>query len=107
MTGPALRVYLQVIVAVGALVLLHSLAALLHTPHPVAWFVFATLAVVTGSFTISVAPAEASMTVSDTFFIGSALLFGPAPATVALAVDSLVLSWRKRHSWRRIAFNTV
>ena len=38
---------------------------------------------------------EASISVADTFFITSALLFGPGPATVVIAVDSLVLSWRK------------
>ena len=37
----------------------------------------------------------------------STLLFGPAPATVALAIDTFVLSWRKGYAWQRVAFNTV
>ena len=42
------------------------------------------------------------MSASDTFAIASALLFGPAPATVALAVLSSVMSWRRGHGWTRL-----
>ncbi len=76
-------------------------------PHPLAWFLFAALAVLTGSFTLRIASVEASVSVSDTFFISSALLFGPGPAAVALAVDSFLLSWRKGHPRTRIAFNAA
>ena len=47
------------------------------------------LAILTGSFTINIASITASISVADTFLIASALLFGPAPATVALAADTL------------------
>src|SRR5207245_1123645 len=50
---------------------------------------------------------EATMSASDTFVITSALLFGPAPATVALAVDSIVMSWRRGHGWTRLSFNAA
>jgi putative nucleotidyltransferase with HDIG domain len=43
---------------------------------------------------------------ADTFFITTALLFGPAPATLANALGTLVSSWRRQHSWDRVAFNT-
>lgn len=102
-----LPIFIRVVVATGGVVLAHSLAALFQTPHPLEWMLFAALAVTAGTFTISTAPAEASLTVSDTFFIASSLLFGPAPATVTIALDSLLLSWRKRHSWQRVAFNTT
>ncbi len=68
---------------------------LAHRTRLSGWL-FAFLALVTGSFTIKIASIEATMSASDTFFITSALLFGPAPATVALALDSIVMSWRRR-----------
>ncbi len=47
------------------------------------------------------------MSASDTFVITSALLFGPAPATVALAVLGVAMSWRRGHGWTRLAFNAA
>ena len=70
-------------------VVVQSLAVLPWMPHPLAWFLFAALAILTGSFTIRIASVEASISVADTFFITSALLFGPGPATVALAARQL------------------
>ena len=43
-------------------------------------------------FPLRVPGINAWFSVSDTFFITSALLFGPAPATVTIALDSLVMS---------------
>jgi putative nucleotidyltransferase with HDIG domain len=108
-TPPAanLRMYVGAVVLVGGAAVAWSLIGLRYAPHPLAWSLFALLAVVIGSFTINVDSVGASISVADTFFITSALLFGPGPATVAIAVDSLILSWRKGHPWSRIAFNTV
>lgn len=103
----ALPVYLGIVIATGSLVLLHSFASLVHTPHLLEWFLFAALAVVTTLFPITISSAKSSISVSDTFFISAALLFGPAPATVALAVDSFALSMRRRHGLKMVAFNTV
>jgi putative nucleotidyltransferase with HDIG domain len=102
-----LNLYVRLIVVAGGAVVLHSLAILPRTTHLVEWFLFAVLAILTASFTIKVASVEASISVDDTFFITSALLFGPGPATVALAGDSFLLSCRKGHRWSRVAFNTV
>src|SRR5204862_2118275 len=44
---------------------------------------------------------------ADTFFITTALLFGPAPATLAIALGSSVASWRRGHDRSRVAFNTA
>ncbi len=103
----ALSIYVRVVVLAGVMVVGHSLAILPATPHPLEWLLFASLAVATGSFTINVASVEASISVADTFFITSSLLFGPAPVTVAMAFDSFLLSARRRHHWRRLAFNTA
>src|SRR6266849_9824147 len=90
----ALRLYLQVVVAIGAAVILLSLVGVARTPHPVEWVLFAVLALVAGSFSIKVASVVATVAISDTFYIALALMFGPAPATIAVAVDSCVMSWR-------------
>ena len=66
---------------------------------------FAALAVATGSFSVKIASVVATISISDTFFITLALLFGAAPAAIAVAVDSLIMSWRLGHAWRRIMLN--
>jgi putative nucleotidyltransferase with HDIG domain len=103
----ALVVYLSVIVATGTLVLAHASLVAAHTPRPLGWLMFAALAIVTGSFKLNFAAIAASISVSDTFFITTALLFGPAPATLAIALDSFVICIRRREPWKRLAFNTV
>jgi putative nucleotidyltransferase with HDIG domain len=103
----ALRLYLQVVVSIGATVILHSLVGVFRTPHPVEWILFAVLAIVAGSFPIKVASVVAAISISDTFFIALALMFGPAPATIAVAVDSCVMSWRRKQPWQRLVFNTA
>jgi putative nucleotidyltransferase with HDIG domain len=103
----ALRVYLQVVVAAGAVILGLSAAALPATPRPLEWLLFGVLAVLAGSFTIKVATVEAWMSVADTFFITSAVLFGPGPATIAVAIDSFIRSSRRGNAWLRRAFNAV
>jgi len=69
--------------------------------------VFLLAAIPTTSFTVKIASVAASISVADAFFITSALLFGPAPATIALVFDSFISSLRRRHAWERIAFNSV
>ena len=48
---------------------------------------------VASRFPLRVPGTNAWFSISDTFFITSALLFGPAPATVTMALDSLVMSY--------------
>ena len=101
-----LRVWIQGVSIAGTLAIAQSLVSLWSTPHGYEWLLFAALALLTGSFSMKVGSVSASITVSDTFFITTALLFGPAPATLANALGTLVSSWRRRHSFDRVAFNT-
>ena len=107
MSAPGLTLYVRVVVLTGAVVLAQALLGLGDAPRPIEWIVLGVLAVLAGSFTLRIASVEASVSVADTFLIAATLLYGPAPATVALAVDTFVLSWRKRHPWSRVAFNTA
>ncbi len=103
----ALKLYIGAVVAVGGVVVVHSITTLGAAPHLFEWFVLTLVAILIGMRMITISSVEASISVSDTFFIASALLFGPAPATIALAADCFVFSWRKHYDWPRLAFNTV
>jgi putative nucleotidyltransferase with HDIG domain len=105
--GRALTFYIRGVTALGSAVVVYSLVSMLRVPHPLEWSAFAVLSILTGSFFIRIATTEASISIADTFFISSALLFGPEAATVAIAADSCVFSWRKKYGWSRIAFNAV
>jgi putative nucleotidyltransferase with HDIG domain len=103
----SLRLWIQIVGVAGAVAIVHSFVSLLVFPHHYEWVLFAALALLTGSFSMKTGSVSASITVSDTFFITTALLFGPAPATVANALGTLVSSWRRGHSAERIVFNTA
>jgi hypothetical protein len=53
------------------------------------------LAIGSAAFALKVPGIPAYLSISDGFFITSALLFGPAPATLTIAADSVVMSWRR------------
>jgi putative nucleotidyltransferase with HDIG domain len=103
----SLRRWIQLVATVGVLVIVQSLVSLQTTPHRYEWLIFAALAVLTGSFSMKIGSVTASVTIADTFFITTALLFGPAPATLAIALGSFVASWRRGHARERVAFNTA
>jgi putative nucleotidyltransferase with HDIG domain len=102
-----LRAWIQLVATLGVLVIVQSLVSLQTTPHRYEWLFFAALAVLTGSFSMKIGSVSASVTIADTFFITTALLFGPAPATLAIALGSFVASWRRGHARERVAFNTA
>src|SRR5438067_6574494 len=101
----ALNLFTRIIVVLGTAVIVQSLVALVGVPRPYEWILFAGLAIATGSFSVKIASVVATISISDTFFITLALLFGPAAAAIAVAIDSLVMSWRLGHSSWRIAVN--
>jgi putative nucleotidyltransferase with HDIG domain len=102
-----LRLWVQCVAALGALVIVHSLVSLhASPPRSYEWLIFAGLAVLTGSFAMKVGSVSANITIADTFFITTALLFGPAPATLAIALGTFISSWRTNRRRERVAFNT-
>lgn len=105
-------VYVALVTSIGAAVVGMSIGQLPTTPHAREWFALAVLAMVTGRFPLRIPGTNAWFSVSDTFFITSALMFGPAPATVTMAIDSLVMSYganlkasNKDTRLRRLLFN--
>ena len=55
------------------------------------WVALTALSVVASAFPVKVPGVPVYFSISDTFFVTSALLFGPAPATVTVAVDTLLM----------------
>jgi putative nucleotidyltransferase with HDIG domain len=107
-TARALRFYMLAVVLAGALVLVHAALEAVRTPHPIHWLALAALAMVTGLFSLTFGSKSANIAMhEDTFFITTALLFGPGPATLAIAADAFVFCLRRRMPARRIAFNTA
>jgi putative nucleotidyltransferase with HDIG domain len=104
-SGSMLRLYVRVLALIGAVVLVRSVAVAVHTPPPAVWLLFAALAFLTGSFKLAFASKAASISVADTFFITSVILFGPETATIAIAIDSFIICFRRKDPWHRIAFN--
>jgi hypothetical protein len=101
----ALAVYLLVVVAAGALVLGHSVLAAAHTPKPLWWLALGGSVILAGWFRMNFASVSATIGIEDTFLIATALLFGPAPPTLAVAVSGLLFSLRRGKPARQIAFN--
>lgn len=102
--------YLPGIITAGAAVILLSLWQVIGGPTDERWLVLALLTVLSGSATLRIPGAGASFSISDSFTIASALLFGPAAATITVAIDGLVISgWLSRRKIipRRILYNAT
>jgi putative nucleotidyltransferase with HDIG domain len=102
--------YVYGITAVGALVLTYSALDLVRHPVRPEWLLLVALTVVAGWPTLRSPSLLISFSISDTFVISSALLFGPSAGAVTAALDGLVLSYRmltSRRSAYRVLFNVA
>jgi len=101
----ALTTFVGLVIAAGAAVIGHSVYSLPGAPNPAGWLSLGVLAIVSASFALKMPGVPVYLSISDAFFITSALLFGPAPATITIAVDSLIVSLRRRNNLRQLLFN--
>ncbi len=106
-SGAGLRSFVAVVGAAGLAVVTASAWTLPHVSHPAEWLAFAGMAMVAGRFAFKVPGIDTTLSVSDMFFIASAALFGPAPATVAMAADSLLIARRRGWNHQRQVFNSA
>jgi hypothetical protein len=73
------------------------------TPY---WAILAALAVFGAPLSLRLPSLRATVTVSETFVFAAALLFGPAAATLTIAIDGLFISFSsQRHNVHRVLFN--
>jgi putative nucleotidyltransferase with HDIG domain len=100
--------YIVSVVLLGLGVTAQSVYSIYVHPPRRQWLVLATLTLLTGSFTVKIPSVKARISVSEAFVFVSVLLFGPATATVTVALDSFVISLWMKHDARsslRALFN--
>jgi putative nucleotidyltransferase with HDIG domain len=101
----ALRAYLLIVIASGALVLAAAALRVGTTPNPFACLAMVGLVLLAGWFRLTFVGGAATVGIEDTFLIAMALLFGTAPATLAIAGTALVFLLRRRMPMVQLAFN--
>jgi len=104
------RVYLAAVILIGSGLAVLSANQVYFRTGSGEWLVLAALTLLTGTFTVKVPGLLARISVSDAFVFASVLAFGPAVATVIVAIDSLVATlWmRPEHrSLLRSSFNVA
>jgi putative nucleotidyltransferase with HDIG domain len=96
---PQARLYLAVVIAAGTAALGWSIWTLAgsHLPDRY-WLILLALTCFSSTFSIRVPKVPTTISVSETFVFLCALLYGPAAATVVIAVDGLMMSFWRRYS---------
>jgi diguanylate cyclase (GGDEF)-like protein/putative nucleotidyltransferase with HDIG domain len=102
------RIYVGSIIVVGVTTLTLSVYNLYADPIGWSWLVLAALTLLSGSATVKLPSAPATISVSETFVFTSVLLFGPSAGALIVALDVLVINlWlaRSRQPIYRVIFN--
>ena len=102
-----LDVYVASVIALGAVVIVASLYELFTASPPAEWMVFTVLGLAAGACAVKIPGMNALVSASDTFFISSAMLFGPGPAILSVATDAATLAWRRGHKPAQLLFNAT
>jgi len=104
--APTFDVVLWTVISAGFAILIHAGWQLIHEPIGLEWLLLAGLTVLSGVAALHVPAGNMSFSVSDTFAFTAMLLFGPAAATVTVALDALAISLRlSGKSVHRVLFN--
>ena len=100
------RAYVPAVVAIGGGLILSSMIQLVLEATAPYWVIVAALTLFSAPLTIRVPSLRATVTVTETLVFAAALLFGPAAATVTVALDGLLVSvLAKRRNLHRTLFN--
>lgn len=99
-----LDIYIAALTGMGVGLVGVSAFQLPHTSHKAEWLLLACLALMTARFVLQI-PGIARLAVSDAFFLSSAALFGPGPATVTVAIHSMIRSYGRGYPLQRLLFN--
>jgi putative nucleotidyltransferase with HDIG domain len=104
--SPLGRLYVFGVIAIGCGLVLSSMVQLGIEATPPYWVIVATLAVFSAPLSLRLPSLRATVTVSETFVFAAAILFGPAAATLTVALDGFFISfWSKRRNVHRTLFN--
>jgi putative nucleotidyltransferase with HDIG domain len=103
------RRYPAVVTALGAVVLVVSIAAMISAPPDFRWVVLAVLTIASAQLMLRMpAAVPISFSISDIFTFSGALMFGPATGAMLAGVDAALLSMRlerTHRSFSRFMFN--
>jgi PAS domain S-box-containing protein len=105
-----LSVYVAGLVSAGSAVMVWSIIRLMADPPGPGWFILVALTIVTGLATLRMPVVPVSFSVSDTFTITAALLYGPEAGALAVAIDGLTISLRlvrRDFPAQRVLFNAT
>lgn len=106
----ACRVYVWCVILAGGAAIAASFGHLATAPVPPQWALLGVLAAVSGAAVLRLRVANATFSIGDTFSFAALFLYGPAAATVTMALDALAISVRL-HSGRlhlpRLLFNVA
>jgi putative nucleotidyltransferase with HDIG domain len=102
-----LDIHVGAVIVLGIITLATSIHSMAITPPPLNALLFAAFGLVAGASAVKIPGVSALVSASDTFFIASAMIYGPGPAMVALAIDSAALTRRRGYDTRRLLFNAT
>ena len=106
--APSVKLYVWSMVAVAVLPIAYSLieaGALRAAPY---WVGLIALTLFTGPFSIRLSSARATISASETLVLALAVLFGPAPATLTVVLDALIVSlWNREDNHYRTWFSVA
>jgi putative nucleotidyltransferase with HDIG domain len=86
------QTYVRLVAAAGTAAIICSLIQLASGPITYQWLILASLTLFSGLLSIRIPSLGARISASETFVFALALLFGPAPATLTVAIDGLLVS---------------
>lgn len=92
MTSRRGQLYVGSIIVLGLLLVTQSAIELVTVPHNWQWLLLLGVVCFSSPFSIRVPSLGASVTISEAFVFTLVLFFGPAPATIAVACDGLIVS---------------
>lgn len=102
----AIDAFIWTVVAPGLAALAWAGFRLVSEPISPRWLVVAGLTVLSGAAALRVPAGNMSFSVADTFAFTALLLFGPAAATITVALDALTITLRlSRKSVHHVLFN--
>ena len=102
--------YVLAVVGTGCAVLGESVLNMSAALPPVQWWALLALTLISGSAVLKIPSASINFSISDVFTLTSAVMYGPAAGTVAVAIDSLAISLRLVRAGlrvERILFNAA
>jgi putative nucleotidyltransferase with HDIG domain len=103
---PRLSAFVAAVVVVGVVVLAHSVTTIGQSPFDIPLILLAVLTIASGRFAIKVPGRPATVSVSEVFVFASVLVYGPAAATLTVAIDGAWVSLtQKNRRLHRTLFN--